>query len=134
MKYLPALAALALAGCAHSQYRTTYLEEYAGYDCIELRTELLTVEAELDPKWRQGHSSRNRVDSVELFTVTNIESPYTIYDIYPETMAVNPAKVRRQKDRMRNHAKWQALVQSEKNRGCRHEVSGPESLRMSLTK
>ena len=29
-KYLPALAALALAGCAHSQYRTTYLEEYAG--------------------------------------------------------------------------------------------------------
>ena len=61
-KYLPALAALALADCAHSQYRTTYLDEYARYDCIELRTERLTVEAKLDPKWRQGYSSRYPAD------------------------------------------------------------------------
>ena len=119
-KYLPALAALALAGCAHSQYRTTYLEEYAGHDCIELRAERLTVEAELDPRWRQGYSSRNAADSVQSLAVTSIDSPYLIYEIYPPTIDVSPARVRRQKDRMRNHAKWKALVQLGQNKACRH--------------
>ena len=129
-KNLPALAALVLAGCAHSQDRTTYLQEYAGFDCTELRTERLTVEAELDSRWRKGYSSRSRADSVQSSTVTSIDSPYTIYEIYPPTIDVSPAKVRRQKDQIRHHAKWQALVQLERNKGCRHEVSGPESLRV----
>ena len=111
-KSLPAFAALALVGCAHTQYRTTYLEEYAGYDCYELRAERLIVEAELDPRWRQGYSSRNALDGVQLLTVTRVESPISIYDIYPEFMTVDPAKVSRQKERMRNHAKWQALQQT----------------------
>lgn len=85
-KYLPALAVLALAGCAHSQYRTTYLEEYAGHDCIELQAVRLTVEAELDPRWRQGYSSRNTADSVQSFAGTHAEPPYTIYDVYPASM------------------------------------------------
>ncbi len=123
-KYLPALAVLALAGCAHSQYRTTYLEEYAGHGCIELQAERLTVEAELDPKWRQGYSSRNAADSVQSFAVTHTEPPYTIYDVYPASMAVNPARVMRQKDRLRNHAKWQALVRLEQNKGCVPEAVG----------
>lgn len=42
-----------------------------------------------------------------------------------QTIDVSPAKVRRQKERMRNHAKWQALVHLEQNKGCRHEVRGP---------
>ena len=53
-KYLPVFAALVLGGCAHSEYRTTYLEEYAGYDCYELQAERLAVEAELGPKWVEG--------------------------------------------------------------------------------
>ena len=44
--------------------------------------------------------------------------------MYLEFMAVNPAKVRRQKDRLRNHAKWQALVRLEQNKGCVPELSG----------
>jgi len=123
-KYLPALAVLALAGCAHSQYRTTYLEEYAGHDCIELQAERLTVEAELDPRWRQGYSSRNAPDSVQSFAVTHTEPPHTIYDVYPASIDVNPARVMRQKDRLRNHAKWQALVRLEQNKSCVPEAVG----------
>ena len=58
-----------------SEYRTTYLEEYAGYDCYELRMERSTVEVELDPRWRQGYSSRNSADSIHLFNVSSIKNP-----------------------------------------------------------
>ena len=118
-KYLPALAALALAGCAHSQYRATYLQEYAGYDCRELRTERLDVEAELDPRWRKGYSSTNTVNSVAFFAAPSVHFPFGVYETLPPDIAVDPAKVRRQKKRMRNHARWQALVQLEQNKGCR---------------
>ena len=73
---------------------------------------------------REGYSSRITADNVQSFTVTSIESPYTIYETYPPSIDVNPAKVRCQKERMRNHAKWQVPVQLERNNGCRHEVSG----------
>ena len=131
-KDLPALATLALAACAHSNYRTTYLEEYAAQDCYELRTARLTVESELDLKWWLGYSSRNSANSAQTFAVTNIQSRHTIYEVYPPSIDVNPAQVRRQKDRMRNHAKWQALVQLEQTRGCRHEANGPASFGVVL--
>ena len=118
-KYLPALAALALAGCAHSQYRASYLQEYAGYDCYELRVKRLDVEAELDPKWRKGYSSLNTANGVAFFTVTSVNAPFPFYDTLPPDTVVSPAKVRRQKKRMRNHARWQALVQLEQSKGCR---------------
>ena len=121
-KYLPALAALVLAGCAHSQYRTTFLEEYSGYDCNELRTERLTVEAELDPKWRQGYSSRKGEWAVLHFSYAgHVFGP--VSETLPPRDDYDPTRPGRQKDRMRNHAKWEALVQLEQISGCRNEVS-----------
>ena len=35
-----------------------------------------------------------------------------------------------QKKRMQNHAKWQALMQLEQNKGCGPEVKGSESYRI----
>ena len=117
-KYLPALAALALAGCAHSQYRASYLQEYAGYNCYELRITRLDVEAELDPKWRKGYPGLNAANGVSFFTVTSVNDPLSGYDTLLDDIGVDPAKVKRQKKRMRNHARWQALVQLEQSKGC----------------
>ncbi len=118
-KYLPALAALALAGCAHSQYRTTYLEEYAGYDCIELRAERLAVEEELDPRWRQGYSSRNGEPAVLYFASAGAGPGFGMPDLsWPPQDDYDPTRPRPHKKRMRNHAKWQALVQLEQKNGC----------------
>lgn len=120
-KYLPALAALALvlAGCAHSQYRASYLQEYAGYNCYELRMKRLDVEAELDPKWRKGYPGLNAANGVAFFTVPSIDFPFPVYDSVSPEPVVSPAKVKRQKKRMRNHARWQALAQLEQSKGCR---------------
>ena len=118
-KYLPALAALALAGCAHSQYRASYLQEFAGYNCYELRMKRLDVEAELDPKWRKGYSSTNTVNSIAFFAAPSVHFPFPVYPTIAPEEVVSPAKVRRQKKRMRNHARWQALVQLEQSKGCR---------------
>ena len=59
-KYLPVFAVLVLAGCVHSEYRATFLEEFAGYDCYQLRTERLAAEAELGPKWVKGLAAEPR--------------------------------------------------------------------------
>lgn len=129
-KYLPTLAALALAGCAHSQYRTTYLEEFAGYDCHELRTERLAVEAELGPKWVKGKSSENMASTALFFSDTIPPVPPAVAARMSPGIYVDFGGTIGQKKRMQNHAKWQALMQLEQNKGCGPEVKGPEAYRI----
>ena len=129
-KYLPVFAALALAGCAYSGYRTTYLEEYAGYDCFELQAERLAVEDELGPKWVKRLSAENTM-STALFFSNAVPIPafaFPFNDGFPPKDNYIPNRPNRQKERLQNHAKWQALAQLEQIKGCRREVSGPPAL------
>ena len=50
-----------------------------------------------------------------------------VFKTFPPRDDFDPTRPRRQKDRMRNHAKWQALVQLEQNRGYRHEQRAQSS-------
>ena len=129
-KYLPVFAALVLAGCAHSEYRTTYLEEYAGYDCYELQAERLVVEAELGPKWVKGRSVENTMSTALFFSYAGPGPAYGmgILKTLPPKDNFDPSRPNRQKERMQMHAKWQALLDLERNKGCRHAVSGPPEL------
>ena len=127
-KYLPVFAALAVAGCAHSEYRTTYLEEYAGYDCAELRTERLVVEAELGPKWVKGRSTGNTMSKALFFSDNVPPVPAAVAARITPTIMDYPFATGNQKERMQMHAKWQALLDLERNKGCRHAVSGPPEL------
>jgi len=129
-KYLPVFAALFLAGCAHSQYRATYLEEYAGYDCYELQAERLAVEDELGPKWVKGRSAENTMSTALFFSDAGPGGVFGWpgYDGPPYSDNYIPGRPNRQKERMKNHARWQALAQLEQNKGCRQEVSGSPAL------
>jgi len=129
-KYLPLFAVLVLGGCALSEYRASYLEEYAGYDCNELRTERLAVEAELGPKWVKGLAAGNTPSTALFFSdagggpafgmeVLKTRQPKDDYD---------PTRPEPHKERLQNHARWQALAQLEQSKGCRQEVSGPPEL------
>ena len=46
-KYVLLLAALSLTGCAYGKYKTSYLQEYASYDCGDLMTEQVLADLEL---------------------------------------------------------------------------------------
>ncbi|MCY3605083.1 MAG: hypothetical protein OXH45_04920 [Gammaproteobacteria bacterium] len=117
-KYLTVFAALAVAGCAYSGYRTTYLEEYAGYDCVELRTERLVVEAELGPKWVKGRSTGNTMSKALFFSDNVPPVPAAVADRMTPTIFDYPGATGNQKERMQMHARWQALLELERNRGC----------------
>ncbi|MDE0128895.1 MAG: hypothetical protein OXQ86_04940 [Gammaproteobacteria bacterium] len=129
-KYLPVFAALALAGCAHSQYQAAYLEEYAGYDCYELQTERLAVEAELGPKWVKGRSAENSMSTALFFSDPGSGRGFGMpdWDVLPLPADYIRNRPNRQKERMQNHARWQALAQLEQSKGCHREVSGPPEL------
>lgn len=129
-KYLPVFAVLVLGGCAHSEYRASYLEEFAGYDCYELRTERLAVEAELGPKWVKGLSAAN-TPSTALFFSDAGQGPVFGMEVLktrPPKDDFDPTRPYPHKERMQNHAKWQVLAQLEQNKGCRQEVSGLPAL------
>jgi len=116
--YLPVFAALALAGCAHSGYRTSYLEEYAGYDCNELQAERLVVEDELGPKWVRVRSAGNTMNTALFFSDTVPPVPAAVAARMTPTIFDYPYATGNQKERMQMHAKWQALLELERNRGC----------------
>ncbi|MDE0488086.1 MAG: hypothetical protein OXI07_02695 [Gammaproteobacteria bacterium] len=128
-KYLPVFAALALGGCAYSEYRTSYLEEYAGYDCYELQAERLAVEAELGPKWVKGLTAESTMSTALFFSDAGQGPAFGWpFDDFPPSDDYVPGRPNRQKERLQNHARWQALAQLEQNKGCRQEVSGSPAL------
>ena len=126
-KYLLVFAVLVLAGCAYSGYRTSYLEEYAGYDCYQLLAERLAVEDELGPKWVKGLVAENTMSTALFFSYAGPGGVvgWPGYDGPPYTDNYIHGRPNRQKERLQNHAKWQALAQLEQVKGCRREVSGP---------
>lgn len=128
-KYLPVFAALALVGCALSEYRASYLEEYAGYDCYELQAERLAVEAELGPKWVEGLAADNTMSTALFFSnASPVPAFGWPFDDFPPSDDYIHGRPNRQKERMQNHARWQALAQLERSKGCRQDVSGPPDL------
>ncbi|MCY3605082.1 MAG: hypothetical protein OXH45_04915 [Gammaproteobacteria bacterium] len=129
-KYLPVFAVLVLAGCAHSEYRTTYLEEYAGYDCNELQAERLAVEDELGPKWVKRLVADNTMSTALFFSYAGAD-PASNWPVMYDPLFNDDyihGRPNRQKERLQNHARWQALAQLEQNKGCRQEVSGSPAL------
>ena len=129
-KYLPVFAVLVLGGCAYSEYRASYIEEYAGYDCYQLRTERLAVEAELGPKWVEGLAADNTMSTALFFSdagagpgfgmeVLKTRQPRDDFD---------PTRPEPHKKRLQNHARWQALAQLEQSKGCHQDVSSPPEL------
>ena len=117
-KYLPVFAVLALAGCAYSGYRTSYLEEYAGHGCVELRTERLAVEDELGPKWVKGRSAGSTMSTALFFSDSGPPVPAAVAARMTPTIMDYPFATGNQKERMQMHARWQALLELERNKGC----------------
>ena len=115
-KHLLALAALALTGCVHAQYKTSYLQEYSTYDCKALDLELLAA------KEREGRIQEQKT-ALRRAIVFRSDSLY----------------IRRSSDffqaaRMQVHAKQQAIFQLQASQGCRSadllpSVNGTSNLR-----
>ena len=107
-KYLLALAALALAGCVHSQYKSAYLDELAGMDCRALQAERASAELEL-------HDLRGKRDSA-------IGVAFQGDQVLIKEHFGPPGRMSYQEKRMRNHARKDAILQLEVTRGCRRQT------------
>ena len=115
-KYLLIIAALTLSGCAYSEYRAGYLADFAGYDCTALESEMTRVPGKtesgvLAKNWYRdnGHAVNNAGRSVVVSNKvlsTGGDSP----------VGAPPSPL--QKIRMQSHARQQAILQLQQNRGC----------------
>ena len=107
-KYVLLLAALSLTGCAYGKYKTSYLQEYASYDCGDLMTEHVLADLELQrirEEYRSGIGYAG-------------PGPGAI-----STQGAYPSFG--QEERMRNHARQQAVLQLKDSQGCRdNRVAG----------
>lgn len=125
-KLLPVLAALALTGCAHTQYRANYLQSLAEYDCMALQTERLIVESKLDPKWTANEPIPSGGNSIMFFADAYMaSSPWPAPPPVMDQMIGNPPVYPSygQKRRMKRHAKWQAIVLLQRHKGCLRNLS-----------
>ena len=127
-RYLLVLAALSLSGCAYGNYKASYLEEYAGYDCGNLQWEMMNAQAELQ------QSQQNRDEPVGVSTPTirdtgGVPRHVTSWSWSPlgHIGGVGSAPSPSQKWRMQNHARRQAIQQLENSQGCRNEEAAPIS-------
>lgn len=99
------LTALTLAGCAHSQFRGEFLEQYASLDCIALDAEMSTAQLEsqgLQVQRRSGISGPER-RGVRVYYIEHLRPGDYI---------------RPNERRMRFHARRQAILQLKDNQGC----------------
>ena len=104
-KCLIVLTALTLAGCAHSQFRGEFLEQYASHDCIALDAEMSTAQLELQ---RLQMQRRSGISGPERRGVR----VYNIEHFRPGDY------IRPNERRMRSHARLQAILQLKDNQGC----------------
>lgn len=104
-KYLLALAAVALTGCVHSQYKSAYLDELADKDCRTLQAERASAELEL-------HDLRGKRDSA-------IDVTFEGSQVFVKDHSGPPDRLSYQEKRMRNHARKNAILQLEVTKGCR---------------
>ena len=114
-KYLLVITALSITGCAYGNYKASYFQEYAGYDCAALEREMST--AQLD--WERSRKGKGlygfRVEErVHVFNGSAHVS-FSYVSLYP---GVGSPPSPGQKRRMRNHARQQAILQLETAKGC----------------
>ncbi|MXW19780.1 MAG: hypothetical protein F4Z95_03150 [Gammaproteobacteria bacterium] len=109
-KYLPVVAALALTGCVHSQFESAYLQEYASHDCSALELQMQAALAEAKQVGKMIRSSNPK--GYQLHTVGSAQ--ITVFGPKPH-----------HKDRMRTHARQQAILQLLSTQGCRN--SNPDA-------
>lgn len=102
-KYVLLLAALALIGCVHAQYKSDYLQQFAAYDCSALKLELLAAGEQ---------ESRIQVQRKALRKAIVFQS-----DRPPH----NPSGDFFQAARMQLHARQQAALQLQASQGCASE-------------
>jgi len=103
-KYLPVVAALALTGCVHSQFESAYLQEYASHDCSALELQMQAALAEAKQVGKMIRSSRSKW--YQNHTVGSAQ--FTVWGPKPH-----------HEDRMRTHARQQAILQLQTTQGCR---------------
>lgn len=106
-KYVVLLAALALSGCAYSQFQASYLDEYANHDCQDLAKERIYAKAELGRIREEGH-----------FSIEALDGPAGSEGVYYPGY---------QKARMRNHARKQVIRQLQDSQGCRNKKAATNS-------
>lgn len=104
-RFLVVLAAVGLSGCAYSQFKADYLQQYASHDCIELDSEMNTA--------------RDKLRVLRLQSRKGISGPARrgvwVYYIDP----LRPGGYTRPNERrMRIHARREALLQLEASQGC----------------
>ena len=128
-KCLILFATLVLAGCYHAQYKANYLDEFADLDCAKLNLERLDIESKLDPKWRNGYLDGNTANNVLNFS-DSFRKLQEADPVWVGNHRPSPGEQRRQKRRMRYHAKWQALLQLQRSKGCINGLSQSPSLRI----
>lgn len=103
--YLIALAALSLTGCAYSQYKADYIQQYAAHDCGTLESEMSTARSQIRILQLQGQAGINGPARRGVW----------VYYIDP----LRPGDYRSPNERrMRIHARRDAISQLEASRGC----------------
>ena len=131
-KYLLVLAALSLTGCAYGQYKTSYFQEYAGYDCAALEREMSTARSAAQLDWERSRKRKgsyrgggrpNNVEQVQMYGSSEGVS-HKYVSLLP---GVGSRPSPGQKRRMRNHAQQQAILQLETDRGCRSNAAALNS-------
>ncbi len=105
-KYLLAFAAVALSGCAYSQYKAISLQTYASYDCSSLKAEQRYVEMTI----QQDQQTRRRKRSPDFMGIQPIARV--------SDFSLSPAQKRRMLHRFRNHARLRAIVELQASQGC----------------
>ena len=121
-KYLLVLAALSMSGCAYGNYKASYLQEYSQNDCAALEREMSAAQLDWERSRRKrkglfrsaGRHGRH-VEHVHTYGTSHGES-YNYVSMFP---GVGSRPSPRQKRRMRNHARQQAILQLETAKGCR---------------
>ena len=118
-KYLLVLAAVSLTGCAYGNYKASYFQEYAGYDCAALEREMSA--AQLD--WKRIREGKGlwggevgaTSHQVNVYNGSaGVNFTYVSY-----SPGVGSAPSPGQKRRMRDHARQQAILSLETDKGCR---------------
>ena len=109
-KFLLAFAAVALSGCAYSQYKADSLQTYAVYDCSNLKAEQRLVEFTIqqDQQARRGKRSP-RLDFSMMAPRGIIRESY---------YSLSPAQKRRMLQRFQNHARLNAILELQTSQGC----------------
>ncbi len=106
-KFLLAFAAVALSGCAYSQYKADSLQTYAGSDCSSLKVEQRLVEFTIQQD-QQRKRKRGSHWSVSFMGLTPM-----VRESYP-----SPARKRRMLQRFQNHARLNAILELQTSQGC----------------